>query len=180
MEWYSLNSSQEKKPPLRKPSTGFSFEVEPFKAQLPPDCPSALIELAVTCSAQQPEQRPSFRDALVKLKALVKELEEQEEKDKKDKEKSKKKKKIILQKNIEKKPLKKKKNGELKEGKKKLLKMPLRLQPVLVVLPLLAKVWMVVRKRKRKRKRNEPYSKCLLFSSLLSIQQKKIHFFYLT
>jgi len=77
-----------KKPPLRKPSTGFSFEVEPFKAQLPPDCPSALIELAVTCSAQQPEQRPSFRDALVKLKALVKELEEQEEKDKKDKEKS--------------------------------------------------------------------------------------------
>jgi len=81
-----------KKPPLRKPSTGFSFEVEPFKTQCPPDCPPQLMELVIACSAQQPEQRPQFKDVLQKLKVLVKELEEQEERDKKEKGRDKKKK----------------------------------------------------------------------------------------
>jgi len=67
-----------RKPPLRKPATGFGFEVEPFKTQVPPDCPHPLIELAIACSAQLPEQRPHFRDVLPKLKALVKHLEENE------------------------------------------------------------------------------------------------------
>jgi len=72
-----------KKPPLRKPATGFRFEVEPFKQQVSPDCPPQLVALAVQCSEQTPEQRPHFRDVLPQLKALVKELEEREENAKK-------------------------------------------------------------------------------------------------
>jgi LIM domain kinase 1 len=68
-----------KKPPLRKPATGFRFEVEPFKQQVSPDCPPQLVALAIQCSEQTPEQRPHFRDVLPQLKALVKELEEKEE-----------------------------------------------------------------------------------------------------
>jgi LIM domain kinase 1 len=67
-----------KKPPLRKPATGFRFEVEPFRQQAPPDCPPPLIELAIACAEQLPENRPHFRDILPKLKALVKDLEERE------------------------------------------------------------------------------------------------------
>jgi LIM domain kinase 1 len=76
-----------KKPPLRKPSTGFSFEIEPFKAQSPPDCPAQFIELTIACAQQQPEQRPHFKDVLPKLKVLVKDLEEQAEKEKEKKKK---------------------------------------------------------------------------------------------
>jgi len=79
-----------KKPPLRKPSTGFRFEVEPFKTQAPPDCPPQLIELAIVCSDQAPEKRPQFKEILGHLKSLVKELEEKEEASKKDTKKKKK------------------------------------------------------------------------------------------
>jgi len=39
-----------KKPPLRKPATGFRFEAEPFRQQAPADCPPQLIELAIQCA----------------------------------------------------------------------------------------------------------------------------------
>jgi LIM domain kinase 1 len=67
-----------KKPPLRKPATGFRFEVGPFKATVPPDCPPALVELAISCSEQMPENRPHFRDILPRLKDLVKYCEANE------------------------------------------------------------------------------------------------------
>jgi len=74
-----------KKPPLRKPATGFKFEVEPFKQLVPPDCPPALVELAIACSEHLPENRPHFKDVLPKLKALVHELEAKEGKPRKKK-----------------------------------------------------------------------------------------------
>jgi len=64
-----------KKPPLRKPSNGFKFEVEAFKQQSPADTPQDLIELTILCSAQEPENRPAFRDVLPRLKVLVGDLE---------------------------------------------------------------------------------------------------------
>jgi len=67
-----------KKPPLRKPATGFRFEVGPFQASAPPDCPKQFIELAIHCSEQMPENRPHFKDVLPRLKALVAELESKE------------------------------------------------------------------------------------------------------
>jgi len=67
-----------KKPPLRKPATGFRFEVGPFQASAPSDCPKQFIELAIHCSEQLPENRPHFKDVLPRLKSLVAELEAKE------------------------------------------------------------------------------------------------------
>jgi len=67
-----------KKPPLRKPATGFRFEVGPFQASAPPDCPKQFIELAIHCSEQTPENRPHFKDVLPRLKAMVAEVEAKE------------------------------------------------------------------------------------------------------
>jgi len=81
-----------KKPPIRKPNKGFRFEVEPFRATVPVECPPQLFELVVSCSEYLAINRPHFRDVLPKIKQLVADLEslkEKEKKDKKDKEKSK-------------------------------------------------------------------------------------------
>jgi len=67
-----------KKPPLRKPATGFRFEVGPFQTSAPPDCPKGFIELSIHCSEQLPESRPHFKDVLPRLKSLVAELEAKE------------------------------------------------------------------------------------------------------
>jgi len=64
-----------KKPPLRKPSNGFKFDIEAFRQSAPRDCPQDLIELAILCSEQLPENRPAFKEVLPRLKNLVAELE---------------------------------------------------------------------------------------------------------
>jgi len=72
-----------KKPPLRKPATGFRFEVAPFQQATPPDCPKPFVELAIACSEQLPENRPHFKDVLPRLKVLVQELEAKEKENEK-------------------------------------------------------------------------------------------------
>jgi LIM domain kinase 1 len=73
-----------KKPPLRKPATGFCFEAESFRTQIPPDCPPEFIDLACLCAEQLAEKRPHFKEVLPKLKALVAKLEAEEAQKKKD------------------------------------------------------------------------------------------------
>eukprot|EP01103_Thecamoeba_quadrilineata_P007078 TRINITY_DN1684_c2_g1_i6.p1 TRINITY_DN1684_c2_g1~~TRINITY_DN1684_c2_g1_i6.p1 ORF type:complete len:249 (+),score=47.14 TRINITY_DN1684_c2_g1_i6:483-1229(+) len=62
-------------PKSRSFANGFGLEVENFHAQTPPECPPEFAALAVECSAQDPEQRPTFKQIIPRLRAIVQSLE---------------------------------------------------------------------------------------------------------
>lgn len=62
-------------PPMnRSAASGFAFDVNSFKAAVPPDCPPDFAQLVIDCTDYSPSRRPPFRDVVARLKTLLQQL----------------------------------------------------------------------------------------------------------
>lgn len=59
----------------RSPQNFFVLDKEKAKELKPNDCPSALFDLALACCADEPEDRPTFRDVIVSLNQIRADLQ---------------------------------------------------------------------------------------------------------
>jgi len=58
----------------RSPATFFGVEEKMFWSQIPKDCPQAFSQLAWSCVAYYPKDRPPFKEILNKLRGIEKEV----------------------------------------------------------------------------------------------------------
>lgn len=58
----------------RSPATFFGVEEKMFWSQIPKDCPPAFSQLAWSCCAYYPKDRPPFKEVMSRLRAIEKEV----------------------------------------------------------------------------------------------------------
>jgi len=63
----------------RSPMDAFGMDVAKFKQLIPEDCPLDFAVLALECCAYDPEDRPTFKDIIVKLKSILEVLPDEEQ-----------------------------------------------------------------------------------------------------
>jgi len=72
------------KPPERRPRDQFGFDLDEFRKDVPSDCPPAFLQLALDCSATNPDDRPDFVDILRASKLLKVQLTKQQQQQQQD------------------------------------------------------------------------------------------------
>eukprot|EP01089_Gocevia_fonbrunei_P014261 TRINITY_DN3869_c0_g1_i1.p1 TRINITY_DN3869_c0_g1~~TRINITY_DN3869_c0_g1_i1.p1 ORF type:complete len:438 (-),score=76.92 TRINITY_DN3869_c0_g1_i1:38-1351(-) len=60
----------------RTPMEAFGMDVVKFKQLIPSDCPLEFAVVALECCAYEPEERPSFKELIGKLKKIMDEVKE--------------------------------------------------------------------------------------------------------
>eukprot|EP01114_Cavostelium_apophysatum_P019639 TRINITY_DN6389_c0_g1_i1.p1 TRINITY_DN6389_c0_g1~~TRINITY_DN6389_c0_g1_i1.p1 ORF type:complete len:509 (-),score=140.93 TRINITY_DN6389_c0_g1_i1:1424-2950(-) len=63
-------------PKKRTFENNLAFDEERFRANLPEDCPDEIAQLAVDCTRSNPDERPPFKEIVVRLRKLVEQLSE--------------------------------------------------------------------------------------------------------
>lgn len=63
-------------PAERKISEMLAFNEQHFLKSVPEDCPSEFSQLVIDCTKFDPNQRPSFKEVVPRLKQLLTQLEQ--------------------------------------------------------------------------------------------------------
>jgi len=57
-------------PPKREITKMLTFDIELFSSSVPEDCPESFAELVLDCTKFKPEDRPSFKEIVGKLRKI--------------------------------------------------------------------------------------------------------------